>query len=99
MTCPKKDKILENCTKINCNLKHPVECSFYNQFKRFKFLKCIYKQIQEVSSNEFNKLQEKMTKLEVMFKINYNDKCFQCKKCDHILKSESELQKKSLFGR
>ena len=82
----------ENCTKFNCNLRHPVECSFFNQFQRCKFLNCAYKHVEKVSIKEFNKIREKVIKLEEMLETRNNDKCFSCEKCNQTVKSENDLQ-------
>ena len=57
----------------------PVECLYYNQLKRCKFLNSSYKNIRKVSSHEFNKY---IFFIRRYVEIKSNAKCVKCVKSD-----------------
>ena len=75
----------ENCLKIQCNKRHPRECSYFSQFQRCKFSNCAYKHIKKFSEKDVQELIKRVVKLET----NYN----QDKTANKTLsKSEVELE-------
>ena len=60
----------ENCEKITCEKRHPIECRFYNIYKRCKFGEfCRYKHCSK-STEESNTLNQKIDHLENIVRNN-----------------------------
>ena len=54
------------CTVFECDMRHPVVCKFYRNFRRYKFSNCAYKHEKEVHivDEKIEAIEKRIEKME-----------------------------------